>query len=549
LEQFESRITPTATLTFTDIDGDKVQITSSKGTSSDLHLAAGFDGAGDLVLLDLSQATWGGKFAGANIAISVTKVGVTGDGLIDVGNIDATGTDLGAVAIHGDLGKINAGSIQSLSVRSMGRVGLDSQGGAGDLNSNIAGGLGSLHVSGDVIGEFIIAGSIGTVTIGGSLIGDSRAGSGHIRSGNNIGAVKIGGDVDGGTGNLSGVIWGENIASISIGGSVIGGADANSSFNGLLKSDLSMGPVRIGHDLLGGSSIFAGNITVGTTLASLTVGGSIVGGTATESGEVRAFEGMGPVRIGHDLVGGSISGSASLVESGDIICGNGRIASVFIGGSIISGIDDSSGALADNASIRAGHDIGSLTVKGNIIGNLTPNGESRVEISAVGQKAQGTTTDLAIGTISVGGSVERADFAAGYDAADTPKNADAQVGAVTVGGDWVASNLIAGVVPGGDGLFGTVDDKSINGAGTTNNPNIVSKISSVVIAGGVFGTPTSESSTDHFGFDAQWIASFKYGGVTVSLKPGADNDGFSLFPPGDFAHKVGSTGDVTVREV
>ena len=58
----------------------------------------------------------------------------------------------------------------------------------------------------------------------------------------------------------------------------------------------------------------------------------------------------------------------------------GRIGSVSIGGSIIAGMDRSGGGSLDrNASIRAGDDIGTLTVAGGLIGNVTPQGESFVK--------------------------------------------------------------------------------------------------------------------------------------------------------------------------
>ena len=44
---------------------------------------------------------------------------------------------------------------------------------------------------------------------------------------------------------------------------------------------------------------------------------------------------------------------------------------IFIGGSIITGLDDSTGSLTRNASIRSSLDIGSLTVHGNIIAGST----------------------------------------------------------------------------------------------------------------------------------------------------------------------------------
>ena len=47
------------------------------------------------------------------------------------------------------------------------------------------------------------------------------------------------------------------------------------------------------------------------------------------------------------------------------------------------------------------------------------------------------------------GRLELAQILAGYDTSLTPANADAQIGPVTVGGDWIASSITAGVVAGG----------------------------------------------------------------------------------------------------
>src|SRR5439155_1701118 len=124
------------------------------------------------------------------------------------------------------------------------------------------------------------------------------------------------------------------------------------------------------------------------------------------------------------------TGADSIGTSGLILSG-GRIAGVTIGGSIISGIDDSSGSLNYNASIRAHNDIGSLTVKGGLIGNVTAKGASPVIISARGQEFPSLGVNLAIGRISVGERVELANILAGYDIDLTPINSDAQIGAVS----------------------------------------------------------------------------------------------------------------------
>ena len=148
---------------------------------------------------------------------------------------------------------------------------------------------------------------------------------------------------------------------------------------------------------------------------------------------------------------------------------------------------------------------------------------------------QGATTDLAMGKISIVGRVEFANILAGYDVNLSAVNGDAQIGAVSVGGDWVASNLVAGAknAASGNTNFGNGSDASI-GAGSAG---IVAKIASITIAGQVFGTPKSVSTTDHFGFVAQQIGAVKIGGNSIVLTAGLDN------------LAVGETSDMTVHEV
>jgi hypothetical protein len=71
---------------------------------------------------------------------------------------------------------------------------------------------------------------------------------------------------------------------------------------------------------------------------------------------------------------------------------------------------------------------------------------------------------------------------AGYGAGDTPLNADAQIGKVSIGGDWIISNLVAGVmnVASFNQSFGDANDAKISGPGTTDTAT-VSKIARVVI--------------------------------------------------------------------
>src|SRR5438132_10112278 len=136
IELLESRIAPAViSFTYTDVDGDIVTVSSSKGVKADLQNAANFDGTGhQLQRLDLSTGTFGGEFEGADISIVVTTQALfSGDGHVNVGFIDATGRNLGIVTVDGDLGRIAAGTgtatpaVTALNAISMGALGTSTQ--------------------------------------------------------------------------------------------------------------------------------------------------------------------------------------------------------------------------------------------------------------------------------------------------------------------------------------------------------------------------------------------------------------------------------------
>ena len=100
--------------------------------------------------------------------------------------------------------------------------------------------------------------------------------------------------------------------------------------------------------------------------------------------------------------------------------------------------------------------------------------------------------------------------------------ANAQLGAVKVGGDWISSSLIAGI----DSVGGRVGDgNDVKAAGGAPDPNAFSKIASITIGGQVLGTVGEPNRA--FGFGAEFIGSFKVGGSALALKPGAHNDTFA----------------------
>ena len=107
-EPLEARIAPAAMFTFTDVDGDQVTVSSSKGKPGDFHNAAKIVGS-VLTLLDLSTMTFGAEFQGASITIAAKPGPTGGDGRVNVGYINAAGRDLLSVTVGGDLGAIDAG--------------------------------------------------------------------------------------------------------------------------------------------------------------------------------------------------------------------------------------------------------------------------------------------------------------------------------------------------------------------------------------------------------------------------------------------------------
>jgi hypothetical protein len=554
LEPLEERIAP-ATLvnptlvTYQDLDGDLVKVKISKPVFDEAKINDVFkfdtgNVAGDntvkqqLQQLSLAALTDMAAAAGANLTISAAKR-PGGDGSVNVGSINADGVDLGQVSIQGDLGQIHVGDattdtpgLISLNVRSLGRYGLATQGGAGDLDSVIKGALGVLKVAGDVKEASISLNSkLGLVAIGGSLLGGQISASA-------MGSVKIRGDVVGGAGDSSGAIISVSLTKVSVGGSVLGGPGAGS---GRIFSIGDMGSVDIRGDIVGGVGPGSGRIQSAGNITKVAVGGSVVGGMAILSGGISGDD-IGLVKIGRDLRGGSLSATATdnLDESG---CIEGdRVGGVVIGGSIIAGRDDHPTFTLSRSGAIIARELGPLAIKGSLMGNET----NPVSITARGQATPGTAGDVAIAKITVGGRVERAQILAGYDISKPPApiNADASIGPVSVGGDWIASNLVAGVLNlgtddavGGVGAaadnvnFGDSHDRLIT---SSDDPNLISRIAKITIKGLVIGTG---ADADHFGFVAQQIGAFKVGGFTLPLISG--NDVVELSP---------LTGDFTLRE-
>lgn len=371
-----------------------------------------------------------------------------------------------------------------------------------------------------------------TLIVGGSLIGGASDRSGRIYVGHDIVTMNLAGSAIGGAGTESGTVNSQGITNAQIGGSVRGGSGEDSGT--ILGRAHAITTLRVNGDVIGGNGIGSGRIFA-RDFVTANIGGSIIGGTKSRTGGIFAAESISNMTVGGNLRGGSMTGEADLIQTGVIVTNNGRIGTLTLGGSLIAGVDGTSGTFLDNGAIRAADDIGTLTIKGSVVGNVT----HAAQISARGQRTPPAASDLAIRTLNVNGRVEYALIYAGADSFGRT-NADAQIGSVSVGGDWVASNLVAGGHAGNDGLFGSLDDTSLSGQLTRDRVGVNSLISSIRIGGQLIGT---EFTSDLFGFVAESVTAISVGGNNVPMLAGFHNDHVLLVGEID-----GLFGDVWVKE-
>jgi hypothetical protein len=243
-------------------------------------------------------------------------------------------------------------------------------------------------------------------------------------------------------------------------------------------------------------------------------------------------------KFGTVTLGGSLVGTAG--GGGSFISAGGGIGTVKIGGDIRAA------STTEFTGIVTARAMGAVTVGGGI---EAAEGARLIEIFAFGQvTAPASGMDLAIKSLTVGGSVKNFLLKAGLNDA---RNADASIGSVTVGGDWIASSILAGMAPGADNRNGTTDDVKVLNPGR-DNPAIFSTISSITIKGQALGTT---AAGDMFGIVAEHIGRAKIGGRTFAFKADTatvqNHEAFFAAPTGP---GKGATGEVlpfdfTIREL
>ncbi|MEO8351612.1 MAG: hypothetical protein ABI680_07770, partial [Chthoniobacteraceae bacterium] len=294
---------------------------------------------------------------------------IGGDGLVNVGAINALGMSLKKVKVDGDLGKIDAGeaktgkkAIKNLKANSIGFS-------AGPTaESTIAGSLGVLKIKNNVKGVLNVTGgldddaglsatavvAIKKVVIGGDI--DGRAGgerAGLLRVRGDVGKVMVKGDVMGGA-DLSGIVVGGNVGKIKIGGSLRSeDADRPVTVSALgtvgvskQKNAEALQKVQIGEDVIN-AQILAGFRRDGTPInadagiGEIMVDGDWIASSAVAGVEDTTGDGYG---INDALIGG---GNADIVS---------KIASITIAGAV-----EGRAAAGDHFGITA-QQIGKLTV-------------------------------------------------------------------------------------------------------------------------------------------------------------------------------------------
>jgi hypothetical protein len=279
-----------------------------------------------------------------------------------------------------------------------------------------------------------------------------------------------------------------------------------------------MGRVQIGGTILGGAGLSSGVVFSSIAMGNVQIGGDVIGGAGNASGRIATSGSMGHLRMAGDVIGGSVTGANLLTDSG-LIHASGRIASVTLGGSLVAGIEVGGGTLTRCGAIVAGDDLGPVKIGGSILGNST----NPALIIAKGQDAKPTTGfDLAIARLAVKGDVRFAKILAGFDVNQTPVNADAAIGLMSVGRDWAASSLVAGAQDSGADGFGINDSLQ-----TVGNTGLIARIASITIKGDATG---SFAASDNFGFVAQQIDKLKIGARTfaLALGPSSPTDNFLL---------------------
>lgn len=567
------------TVTFTDVDGDLVTVRTSKGEFSAANFLlqpSGILGGAQLQLVDLFAFE---QLAGTTLTFTATPQDRNGDqipdgdGQVHVGRIDARELDLAAVIIPGDLGGIFAGDFNvrtpglgKLTVASLGRFGALTQAQDPTVRTVVLGAIQSVTVAGDLREASIetltpsgmeALGNIGSLKIGGSILGGSFPGSGAILAAGSIGKVTLGGDLVGGSGEFSGVLAATGkIGNVTIGGAIFGGNGARS---GLIQSIGALGVISAA-SLQGGSGDRSGQIVSDQKIAGIVISGDVRGFNGENSGTILTGGGDGaPGTIGYVKISGSLVGGGGDL-SGRILA-LGAVPTITIGGDLQGRDGLGSGSISVSTSrmiqIGLGLQGGAGNSSGQIIGQTSLAG---IRIGSAMEGGEGTQSGFigssTIGKLSVGSDILGGDGGFSGTINSTGAIASIIIGGGLIGGEGddsgqifaeslgsVTLNLsLIGGGGGGSGLIGS--EQGINSVKISGNLSGGSGVSSGRIqAAAMLGSVTITGFL--FGGSGNSAGSVQTDGTIGKLSIGLGISGGSALDSGQ-VFAVGSISAVQV---
>lgn len=401
---------------WTDVDGDIVSLTASKGNllTAGFNLAtegAGSKGGRILKQLDLVSQTAGLTFHRANISItSAVQNDVNGqaigDGRVNVGYIRANnydsvptllelkGIDLGTVTVDGDLARISAGDLYNdyaIGVLSTYSIGVNSATTEATpptttpLASQIIAGVGTIKVTNDISGYIAVTGGttgrIGNLIIGGALRGTALDQSATIVTTGAITKATI--------------------------GSIIGGEGNYSAGLRQFDTTASLGSLTVTGDITAGKGVESAYVLF-PTIGSVTIGGSMVG---NNDGTTKSD--------------GSDTGTTTGSTGGGFISGSNSLGTVTIGGDFKTGARILGGGLKNNVAIN------SVVIHGNVDGGQIKGGyvgflaDSIASTTTVAKAAENkVNADAQITSVEIDGTVKNLDILAGTNSIDTSTTTD-----------------------------------------------------------------------------------------------------------------------------
>ncbi len=301
-------------------------------------------------------------------------------------------------------------------------------------------------VSGGLFGNSNTGGSIGNVTVTGSIVGGAGGLSGKITA-PRIGNVTVAGDVRGGTGIFSGGIGLDALATVR---------DASNNPIAILGATGSLGAVKIGGNLVGSTGDDSGKIGSGGNLSSATVLGSVIGGTGNGAGGIAVVGALGRLDVRGDVEGGDAPTGQTLNLSGFVAAGS--IASGTIGRDLKAGVNHGDG-ISNSGVVRTGA-LGALLIGGDVKGSAA----NPAIISAIGNiKSVVIKGAVNFAEILAGYNNATAfDSPVGFRGAAV--NPDAQIGSVVIEKSVFGLNIVAGASAGTGGRFGDATDVLSGGA-------------------------------------------------------------------------------------